>query len=189
MSATPKRNKHFYWLLFKSTFIISAITVGGGFVILPLLKAKFVDEFKWIQEEEALDMVAIAQSIPGVIAANAAILLGYRMARIRGAIIALLATVLPCLITLTIVFYCYHSIISNIYIEMILKGMQCGATILIGKVALALLYKQWKKRYLLPLGILIATFMAGIFHLLPLMLLLFIDGIIGFLVLQDAKYN
>ena len=111
------------------------------------------------------------------------------MARIRGAIIALLATVLPCLITLTIVFYCYHSIISNIYIEMILKGMQCGATILIGKVALALLYKQWKKRYLLPLGILIATFMAGIFHLLPLMLLLFIDGIVGFLVLQDAKYN
>ena len=57
-----KQEQNFYWKLFKSTFIISAFTVGGGFVIIPLLKAKYVDEFKWIKEKDALDLVAIAQS-------------------------------------------------------------------------------------------------------------------------------
>ena len=62
--------KDFYWKLFKSTFIISAFTIGGGFVIIPLLKAKFVDEYKWMDDKEALNLVAIAQSAPGVVAAN-----------------------------------------------------------------------------------------------------------------------
>ena len=61
--------KDFYWKLFKSTFIISAFTIGGGFVIIPLLKAKFVDEYKWMDDKEALNLVAIAQSAPGVVAA------------------------------------------------------------------------------------------------------------------------
>ena len=66
--------------LFKSTFLISAFTVGGGFVIIPLLKGKYVDEYHWINDKDTLDMVAIAQSMPGVIAVNSAVILGYRMA-------------------------------------------------------------------------------------------------------------
>lgn len=73
-------DKEFYWKLFKSTFVISAFTIGGGFVIIPLLKAKFVDEYGWLNDKEALNLVAIAQSAPGVVAANAAISMGYRMA-------------------------------------------------------------------------------------------------------------
>ena len=67
-------DKEFYWKLFKSTFVISAFTIGGGFVIIPLLKAKFVDEYGWLNDKEALNLVAIAQSAPGVVAANAAIM-------------------------------------------------------------------------------------------------------------------
>ena len=78
--------KDFYWKLFKSTFIISAFTIGGGFVIIPLLKAKFVDEYKWMDDKEALNLVAIAQSAPGVVAANAAISMGYKLGGIRGTI-------------------------------------------------------------------------------------------------------
>ena len=87
--------KDFYWKLFKSTFIISAFTIGGGFVIIPLLKAKFVDEYKWMDDKEALNLVAIAQSAPGVVAANAAISMGYKLGGIRGTLTALLATILP----------------------------------------------------------------------------------------------
>lgn len=94
-----------YGKLFVSTFIISAFTVGGGFVIVPLLKSKFVDEYGWIGDDEALDLVAIAQSAPGVVAANAAIILGYRMGGFRGTAVALFATVLPPLITLTVISY------------------------------------------------------------------------------------
>ena len=104
------QDENLLWKLFKSTFIISAFTIGGGFVIIPLLKAKFVDEYKWMDDKEALNLVAIAQSAPGVVAANAAISLGYRLAGIKGTLVALGATILPPLITLSIISYAYDEI-------------------------------------------------------------------------------
>ena len=65
-----KKNK--YWQLFLSTFKLSACTFGGGFVIIPLMRERFVKELHWIEEEEMLDLVAIAQSSPGAIAVNGA---------------------------------------------------------------------------------------------------------------------
>ena len=185
----PKRDAHFFWTLFKSTFIISAFTVGGGFVIIPLLKAKYVDEYHWISDKDTLDMVAIAQSMPGVIAVNSAVILGYRMAGVLGTIVALVATVLPCLITLTIISYCYDFFIQNAYIKMILRGMQCGATALIVNVGIDLLIKQGKKRLLLPLAIIVATFIANLVFDVNIMALIIIDGIIGFLFMRDRKYD
>ena len=185
----PKRDAHFFWTLFKSTFIISAFTVGGGFVIIPLLKAKYVDEYHWISDKDTLDMVAIAQSMPGVIAVNSAVILGYRMAGVLGTIVALVATVLPCLITLTIISYCYDFFIQNAYIKMILRGMQCGATALIVNVGIDLLLKQGKKKLLLPLAIIVATFIANLIFDVNIMALIIIDGIIGFLFMRDRKYD
>ena len=138
--------KDFYWKLFKSTFIISAFTIGGGFVIIPLLKAKFVDEYKWMDDKEALNLVAIAQSAPGVVAANAAISMGYKLGGIRGTLTALLATILPPLITLSIISYAYDAFAHNQYIQLVLKGMQCGATAIIINVAIDLLKKELKKK-------------------------------------------
>ena len=87
-----------YLTLFTSTFKISACTFGGGFVIIPLLRKKFVDELHWIEEDEMLDLTAIAQSSPGAIAVNASIVIGYHVAGIPGALISILGTVLPPLI-------------------------------------------------------------------------------------------
>ena len=106
-------NKFSYWQLFKSTFIISMFTVGGGYVIIPLLKAKYVDEFHWISDEETLNMVAIAQSTPGIMAVNTAIMLGYRMAGVLGALTGMFATVLPPLIIITIVATFYDIVAKN----------------------------------------------------------------------------
>lgn len=184
-----KRSLKFYWQLFTSTFGISAFTVGGGFVIVPLLKAKYVDEYGWISEKEALDMVAIAQTMPGVIAANSTILLGYRIAGIAGAATALCGTVLPCLITLTLISYCYSYIVTNPYIDLILRGMQCGATAIIGNVAWNLFYAQWEKKFLLPLLIIIVTCIANLFFHVPIMALLGIDALVGLFLLRDPKYN
>lgn len=183
------RDAHFFWTLFKTTFIISAFTVGGGFVIIPLLKGKFVDEYHWINDKDALDMVAIAQSMPGVVAVNSAIILGYRMAGILGTLVALVATVLPCLITLSIISYCYDFFIQNAYIRMVLKGMQCGATVLIVNVGIDLLVKQCKKKLVLPLLIIAATFIGSIWFQLNIMALIIVDGIIGLLFMRAAKYN
>ena len=77
-----KKNK--YWQLFLSTFKLSACTFGGGFVIIPLMRERFVKELHWIEEEETLDLTAIAQSSPGSIAINASILMGYHLRVLSG---------------------------------------------------------------------------------------------------------
>lgn len=180
---------HFYWTLFKSTFLISAFTVGGGFVIIPLLRAKYVNEYGWLDDKETLNLVSIAQSMPGIVAVNSAIILGYRMAGIAGALTGVAATVLPPLITLSVISCFYDAFAHNEYIRYALKGMQCGATALIINVAMDLLKKQWKKRLLLPLLIIIATFIANLVFDVNIMLLVVIDGLIGLLLMREAKYN
>lgn len=189
VTVIPKRNAQFFWTLFKSTFLISLFTVGGGFVIIPLLKAKYVDEYKWITDKDALDMVAIAQSMPGVVACNSAIILGYRMAGVLGTIVALGATILPPLITLSLVAYFYDVVIQNTVIKMALKGMQCGATALIVSVGLDLIIKQAKKKLILPLLILVGTFGANVFFDVNIMILVIIDAVIGVIFLQNRKYD
>ena len=71
----PKHNIKKLLTLFSTTLYISAFTFGGGFVIVTFMKRKFVDQLKWIDEKEMLDFTALAQSSPGAIAVNAAILL------------------------------------------------------------------------------------------------------------------
>ena len=185
----PVKEKNFFWKLFKSTFIVSAFTVGGGYIIIPLLKAKYVDEFHWISDEETLNMVAIAQSTPGIMAVNTAIMLGYRMAGVRGALTGMFATILPPLIIITAVASFYDLIAQNEKVQLILKGMQCGATALLLNVAIDLLLKQFQKKLILPLVIIVGTFIANVFFNVNIMLLVAIDGVIGFFLLRDKKYN
>lgn len=189
MEQKDVRDKDFYWKLFKSTFLISMFTVGGGYVIVPLLKAKFVDEYHWLDEKETLTLVSVAQSAPGVIAVNSAIIMGYKMAGLAGAFCATLATVLPPLITLTIVSYFYSFFVSNEYVRILLKGMQCGATALILQVMYDLLKKQWSKKVALPIIITIGTFIANYFFNFNMMYIVLIDAIIGWSFLQAEKYD
>jgi len=184
-----KRDGHFYRALFCSTFLISAFTVGGGFVIISLLKAKYVDEFGWLGDKETLDLAALAQSMPGVMAVNASILLGYRMAGIAGALTALTATILPPLITLSLIAQAYEAFASSPVVRFALQGMQCGATALIVSVAVDLLCKQCKKKLVLPLLILVGTFVENFFFDVNLMVLIVIDALIGLFLLRAPEYN
>lgn len=189
MKSVAASYRHFYWKLFQSTFLISAFTVGGGFVIIPLLRAKYVDEYGWLDDKETLNLVSIAQSMPGVVAVNAAIILGYRMAGLRGALTALAATILPPLVTLSVISCAYDWFATNPYVRYALKGMQCGATALIVNVAIDLLQKQWRKKLLWPLAIIVGTFVANFFFDVNIMLLVVIDGLLGLVFLRGAAYG
>ena len=189
MKSVAASCRHFYWKLFQSTFLISAFTVGGGFVIIPLLRAKYVDEHGWLDDKETLNLVSIAQSMPGVVAVNAAIILGYRMAGLRGALTALAATILPPLVTLSVISCAYDWFATNPYVRYALKGMQCGATALIVNVAIDLLQKQWRKKLLWPLAIIVGTFVASFFFGVKIMLLVVIDGLLGLVFLRGAAYG
>ena len=81
--------------LFLSTLYLSAFTFGGGYVIVTLMKKKFVDEYHWIEENEMLDLVAIAQSSPGPIAVNGAIVVGYKLAGMIGVLVSIIGTIIP----------------------------------------------------------------------------------------------
>lgn len=120
--------------LFLSTLYLSAFTFGGGYVIITLMKKKFVDEYHWIEEGEMLDLVAIAQSSPGPIAVNGSIVLGFKLAGMAGVLVCVLGTVLPPFIILTIVSFFYEAFQSNFYVKTMLDGMQCGVAAVIASV-------------------------------------------------------
>ena len=101
-----KKGKALYWELFLSTFYLSAFTFGGGYVIVSMMKEKFCDQLHYIEEKEMLDLVAIAQSAPGAIAVNGAIVLGYKMAGIPGILVCALGTIIPPFAIIYIVSMC-----------------------------------------------------------------------------------
>lgn len=83
------------WNLFVNCFKVGAFTIGGGYAMIPVMKNVFVQQKKWVSEEEFIDMVSIVQIVPGAIAINASIYLGHKLAGIFGAIVATLGSVLP----------------------------------------------------------------------------------------------
>ena len=127
-----------YWQLFLSTFKLSACTFGGGFVIIPLMRERFVKELHWIEEEEMLDLTAIAQSSPGSIAINASILVGYHVAGIPGALITVVGAALPPLIIISIISAFYQAFRSNKYVSMAMVGMLAGVAAVIFDVVINL---------------------------------------------------
>ena len=112
--------------LFFSTLYLSAFTFGGGYVIVTLMKQKFVDELHWIQEDEMLDLIAIAQSAPGAIAVNGAIVVGFKLAGVLGAITAIIATIIPPFLIITVISFFYELFRDNYIVSNVLSGMQAG---------------------------------------------------------------
>ena len=120
--------------LFFSTLSLSAFTFGGGYVIVTLLKKKFVDECHWIEEDEMLDLVAIAQSTPGAIAVNGAIVVGYKLAGMLGAAVAITATIIPPFVIISVISVFYEAFRSNFLVSQMLAGMQAGVGAVIASV-------------------------------------------------------
>lgn len=144
--------------LFFSTLYLSAFTFGGGYVIVTLLKNKFVDEYHWIDEEEMLDLVAIAQSSPGAIAVNGAIVVGYKLGGIPGVLVSVLGAILPPMIILSLISVIYDFFITNPYIRAMLNGMTAG----VGAVIVSVVYDMGsnivKKKDWIQIVIMIVSF-------------------------------
>ena len=120
------KKRELLWKLFFSTFYLSAFTFGGGYVIVTLMKKKFVDQYHWIEEQEMLDLIAIAQSAPGAIAVNGSIVLGYKLAGIVGALVTVTATILPPFAIISVLSLFYTFMQENIWFAKLLEGMQAG---------------------------------------------------------------
>ena len=149
--------------LFVSTFLLSAFTFGGGYVIISLMKKKFVDELHWLDEEEMLDFTAIAQSCPGAVAVNASILVGSRVAGVAGMLVALVGTVLPPLLIIGVLSFFYTAFRDNVIVAAVLRGMQSGVAAVIADVTVNLCGTVYKETRALGILVMLAAFSASWF--------------------------
>lgn len=182
-----KKDFKTYWTLFTSTFFLSAFTFGGGFVIVPLMKKKFVDELHWIEDREMLDLTAISRSSPGAIAVNASILIGYRIAGFFGALVSTLGTILPPLITLSVISVFYAKFRDDVVINALLKGMQAGVAAVIVDVVINLGNNIIKEKQAISILIMAGAFIATYFLNTNVIYIILICGLIG--VISTYKRN
>ncbi|MDK7303251.1 chromate transporter [Aerococcus urinae] len=149
--------------LFWSTFYLSAFTFGGGYVIITLMKKTFVDDYGWIEEDEMLDLVAIAQSSPGAIAVNGAIVIGYKLAGFIGILVSILGTILPPMLIISVIALFYQQFIQNFWVKTLLEGMQAGVAAVIAGVVLDMVADVWRRKQPILVIIMLAAFIANYF--------------------------
>lgn len=155
------RGRHTLWTLFTSMLYISAFTFGGGFVIVTFMKRKFVDGLHWLTEDEMLDMTALAQSAPGAIAVNAAILVGRRVAGTVGMLVAVAGTIIPPMVVLSVISLFYEAFAHNRWVAAALSGMQAGVAAVICDVVINLGSRVVKERSALSIAIMAIAFVAA----------------------------
>jgi len=173
------REKGLYWKLFWSTFQLSAFTFGGGYVIVPLMRRKFVLQLHWIEDDEMLDLTAIAQSTPGAMAVNASVLVGYRVAGIPGACITVLATILPPFLILSVISLFYAQFRDNWVVNLVLRGMQAGVAAVICDVVVSMSRNIFKLRRALPVIMLAGAFIASWFFNINVVLIILLCAVVG----------
>ncbi len=152
-----------YIKLFTSMMAISTFTFGGGFVIISMMQKKFVEQYHWVTQDEVLDMTAIAQSAPGALAVNSAIIFGYRIAGIRGAILSTIATILPPIVIISIVTMVYDAFSSNTYIQMALHVMRAGVAAILVDVILDLSKDIVQRKDILNITLMLLAFVGSWF--------------------------
>ena len=175
--------------LFLSTLYLSAFTFGGGYVIVTLMKKKFVDEYHWIDEQEMLDLVAIAQSSPGAIAVNGAIVVGYKLAGRAGVLTSVIATVRPPLTILTLSSCGYAAFSYNLFVGWMLNGMQAGVGAVIAQVVWEMGSGIVKDRQWISVLIMAAAFIANYVYNVNVVLIILLCAAIGVVRTLSAGHN
>ena len=160
--------------LFVSTFLLSAFTFGGGYVIISLMKKKFVDELHWLDEEEMLDYTAIAQSCPG-----ASILVGSRVAGAAGMLVALAGTILPPLLIIGVLSFFYTAFRDNFAVRAVLKGMQAGVVAVILDVVIQLGGRVIRQKNVVSTVVMVLAFAATFVFRVNIIILLLTCAAIG----------
>lgn len=174
-----EKNDRLYRTLFLSTLKLSACTFGGGFVIVSLMRKKFVEELGWLDEGEMLDLTAIAQSCPGAMAVNASILVGYRVAGVFGALLTVLGTVLPPLVIISAVSFFYAALRDNVVVDRVMTGMLAGVAAVICDVVITMGAGVLRQKRALPVAVLLASFVMARFFGVNIILLILVCGGIG----------
>jgi len=173
--------------LFLSMLRISAFTFGGGFVIIPLMRKRFIDKLHWLQEEDMLDMIAIAQSSPGAVSVNIASQLGFRMAGAAGSACAVSGAVLPPLVWLSLISLCYEAFRTSPAVDAFLRSMQPAVAAVILSASLSMLHSLKHKERISTWALMAGAIVLSVLGAKAIVILLF-GGTAGVLIaLREVK--
>lgn len=126
--------------VFCTSLFISTVSFGGGFVVLPMLRKTYAEKYKWVTDEDMDNYIALAQACPGTIAGNTAMMIGFQVAGYLGALLAMIASIIPPLAIITVLSILYHSFIENVYVGYLMCGMRAG----VAAVIMSLVYDMAK---------------------------------------------
>jgi len=172
--SSPQSKAHVLAALFITFFKIGAFTIGGGLAMLPIIEREIVDKKQYINKEEIVDAFAVSQSLPGVVAINSAIYVGYRIAGFAGALATALGVILPSFISIIIIAMLFTSISGNVYVEKALTGVKAGVAGIIACAVVSLGKKIIKNLF------------AGVLAVVAFILALWLDVSIVYLVIGGA---
>ena len=139
--------QNFYWESFSTFFRIGLFTLGGGYAMIPLIEEEVVNKKQWVSKEEMLDLIAIAQSCPGVFAINIAIFIGYKLRKLRGAIATTIGTALPSFLIILAIAVFFSQFKDNRYVAAIFRGIRPAVVALIAVPTFRLGQRAQLNRY------------------------------------------
>ncbi|MDU4882525.1 MAG: chromate transporter [Clostridium celatum] len=169
--------------LFISIFKIGAFTFGGGYAMIPLIEEEIVNNKRWLSKEEFVDILIVAQSLPGALAVNTSIFLGYKISGILGALTALMAVILPSFFIILIIAIFFMQFRDNDYVNAAFKGITAAVPmlVLVGAISLS---KGLSKNIRTILTITIALIALIFFNIHPVLVVV-ISGIYGAMFLRE----
>ncbi len=156
---------------------------------MPLMRKKFVETLGWIDEEEMLDLIAIAQSAPGPIAVNSSIIIGYRLAGIPGALVTTFGTVLPPMVILSAISQFYTAFRDNVVVSLVLKGMGIGVAAVIVDVVYTMAKGVVKTKDALWIIVMCVALVVALFTSVNVVFVILACGVVGAInvIAQDKK--
>ena len=168
-----------YWESFKTFFKIGIFTLGGGYAMIPLIEEEVVNKHKWVAKDEMLDLIAIAQSCPGVFAINIATFIGYKLRKRRGAICTTLGTALPSFLIILAIAIFFKQFEDNKVVASIFRGIRHAVVALIAVPTFRLGQRAKLNRYTIwiPVACALAIWALGVS---PIYIII-IAGIAGYI--------
>lgn len=153
-----------YWSTFSTFFKIGMFTLGGGYAMIPIIEEEVVNKHQWVSKEDMLDLIAIAQSCPGVFAINISIFIGYKLRKTRGALVTALGTALPSFLIILAIAIFFHQFENNKVVAAMFRGIRPAVVALIAVPTFNLAKSAHLNRYTLwiPIVSALAIWLLGV---------------------------
>lgn len=133
--------------LFNAFFRIGFMTFGGGYAMIPFIRHTFTEQKKWITDEDMVDILALSQSLPGIIAINSSIFIGFKIRGLKGGVAAAVGTIMPAFLSILLVLMVLIQIQENPYVQMVFTGIKATSAALILDTALKMARKNLNEKF------------------------------------------